>query len=218
VAQIKVTSKLKNLLGLKFGRLTVLESIYSSKYKHRVWRCACICGNTIDLPTNALDTGRTTSCGCYSKETRQSCNKSHGDSKSNLYRTWAGMRSRCKQNSVHRKHYYDRGITVSNDWEEYINFKRDMENSFNSHIKIFGRKNTSLDRIDTNQGYSKVNCRWATNVEQICNKRSGLKITSYKMLKLFLDELNKAKRLNITLTKEEYITLSYNCRLKMSKL
>jgi len=215
---MKITSKLKNLQGLTFGRLFVQESVYSVKHGHRIWRCLCTCGNTIDLPTNALDTNRTISCGCYSKEVRKDCNASHRDSKSNLWKTWAGMRARCKENSKYKAYYYDRGVHVDQRWESYSTFKEDMEDGFIQHIKQFGRRNTSLDRINTNLGYSKENCRWATNVQQICNKRNGMKITSYKKLIAFIEEVNKAKGTDLFLSKEDYITISYNCRLKLSKI
>lgn len=211
---MKQTSKLKDLTNKVFGRLTVLNSVFNEKHGHRVWKCLCECGKITEVPSSPLIKGLTTSCGCYSKEVRNQCSKTHGDTHSILYNRWSSMHSRCKSNTRTSKWYSDRGINVWKRWDYYINFKEDMEASFLVHLKQHGARNTTLDRIDTNKGYSKENCKWSTNKEQHCNKRSGLNIKDYKTLLMFIDELNAAKGLSISLTKEEFITLSYNCRMK----
>lgn len=52
-----------NLIGQKFGYLTVLESLPLSEQK-----CKCNCGNIIIVKTANLINGNTKSCGCYQKE------------------------------------------------------------------------------------------------------------------------------------------------------
>lgn len=52
-----------NLIGEKFGRLTVQEWAGNGK-----WKCLCECGNTILVQTDNLKSGNTKSCGCYQKE------------------------------------------------------------------------------------------------------------------------------------------------------
>lgn len=100
----------------------------------------------------------------------------HGDRKRNgttrFYRVWKGMKGRCINNINYAKYkwYRGRGIKVCEEWSDYLNFKRDMEKSYESHIKEYGEKDTTLDRIDNKKGYSKENCRWATLVEQGRNK------------------------------------------------
>ncbi len=42
-----------------------------------------------------------------------------------------------------------------------------MWKSFLKHIKEYGIKNTSLDRIDNDGSYCKKNCRWATYSQQV---------------------------------------------------
>lgn len=81
------------------------------------------------------------------------------------YLIWMQMKTRChnpNDNSFYR--YGGRGITVCESWRT----------SFESFIADMGRrpsKNHSLDRIDNNAGYSKDNCRWATQEEQSFNRR-----------------------------------------------
>jgi len=58
-------TKSKNLVGMKFGKLTVEELLTdSNKFKRRMYRCVCDCGNTIILPSSSLTTYHTLSCGC----------------------------------------------------------------------------------------------------------------------------------------------------------
>ena len=59
----------KNLVGMKFGRLLVLEYIGKSK-----WKCLCDCGNTTIVNRGNLLSGNTKSCGCYHKERAKQAN------------------------------------------------------------------------------------------------------------------------------------------------
>lgn len=57
----------KNILGQKFGRLTVEEMLPNyegKKYPKTYWRCRCDCGNEVITYTSTLTTGNTQSCGC----------------------------------------------------------------------------------------------------------------------------------------------------------
>jgi len=68
------------------------------------------------------------------------------------------------------KHYGGRGIKVCKRWHSYENFVADMGEP---------PKNRSLDRVNNNRGYSKSNCKWATQREQCWNSRRT-KLTKYK--------------------------------------
>lgn len=68
---------LENLIGKKFGRLTVIEEATSNIKYRRAWRCKCECGNTKDIivTTDSLKNGRTQSCGCLQRERASKSNK-----------------------------------------------------------------------------------------------------------------------------------------------
>ena len=65
-------SKLVDLTGQRFGRLTVVEKKGSREYRpgrYRIyWRCKCDCGNECYVHTTDLRTGKVKSCGCLRKE------------------------------------------------------------------------------------------------------------------------------------------------------
>ena len=59
---------LKDRTGLRFGRLVVLQREKAPTTKTTRWRVRCDCGSELVVFGTALDSGATTSCGCYSRE------------------------------------------------------------------------------------------------------------------------------------------------------
>lgn len=95
-----------------------------------------------------------------------------------LYRIWIEMRSRCMNpKRKNYKWYGGKGIKVDDRWYVYLNFHEDMSQAYYEHVKKFGEKNTSLDRINVNGHYCKENCKWSTLKEQHSNKSNTIYIT-----------------------------------------
>ena len=61
-------SKIKDLTGQTFGRLTVLEFAGINNQGGSMWRCKCSCGNECILSGHSMVTGHTRSCGCLNKD------------------------------------------------------------------------------------------------------------------------------------------------------
>lgn len=59
---------LKNLVGKRFGKLTVLSYV-EKREGQRYWHCRCDCGNEAEVQQNHLLRGHTTSCGCQKNKT-----------------------------------------------------------------------------------------------------------------------------------------------------
>ena len=56
----------RDINGQKFGRLTVLETIWNEEFPKV--KCQCDCGNIVILNKNYVQSGHTQSCGCLQKE------------------------------------------------------------------------------------------------------------------------------------------------------
>ncbi len=59
----------KNLVGQRFGHLTVIEKTGETQNRYCVWRCRCDCGGEICVNTKRLMRGTVTNCGCIPKTT-----------------------------------------------------------------------------------------------------------------------------------------------------
>lgn len=53
-----------NLLGQRFGKLTVIEKTHERKSNHIVWKCKCDCGNICNKSSDSLHRSLVISCGC----------------------------------------------------------------------------------------------------------------------------------------------------------
>lgn len=136
-----------NLMGRRFGRLTVVaEAPRNSSGKVR-WTCRCDCGKERIAIGTLLASGKVTSCGCK-KNARQ-----------RLFQIWADMLARCNNpNIACWKHYGGRGIEVCAEWMKFASFKAWAETTGYSN-------DLTIDRIDSDGNYEPDNCRWITLYE-----------------------------------------------------
>lgn len=160
-----IQMKKDNMIGNKFGRLTVMSEKGRDKHRKILYACKCECGNTTVVHGTRLRTGRVLSCGCYRLEKlREKC-VTHGKTKSPEHVAFLNMKARCYNEShMYYHNYGGRGITVCDRWlESFENFYADMGD------KPF--KEAQLDRIDNNGNYEPDNCRWITPHENSLNQR-----------------------------------------------
>lgn len=169
--------KVKNIIGKKYGRLTVIEQhgfTEPNKHgsRHAIWYCRCDCGNYVERTTDVLTRGKS-SCGCIQKEIIREMarkNTTHNMTHTRLYRIYKGMIGRCYYTCTDRYNAYGgRGITVCDEW------KNDKTKFFEWALKNGYKENLTIDRIDVNGNYEPNNCRWVTMVEQYKNKQSNAK-------------------------------------------
>lgn len=155
-----------DLSGERFGRLTVECFSHRSSGGDAMWKCKCDCGNEKVILGANLKSGVSKSCGCLRIELMTT----HGTSHLKERETWRKMILRCEDEKDQAyPDYGGRGIRVCDRWHIFEDFYADM-----------GSKPSpkhSLDRIDNSKGYSPDNCRWATKIEQVNNRRNTKMIT-----------------------------------------
>src|SRR5262245_4652702 len=112
-----------NLLGQRFGRLSVIKRATSGTRGQTRWSCRCDCGKiTIVYGFNLLK-DNSKSCGCLHREIDRSFHLRHGDADqrnrkvASEYRTWCGMIQRCENpNNPAYERYGGRGIAICRRW------------------------------------------------------------------------------------------------------
>ena len=154
----------ENLLGRKFGRLTVEGFSHQDKNSKAYWKCVCDCGNRKIAKAKLLKSGDTQSCGCLFLERVTD----HGMYKSRTHKIWRGMIYRCNEN-YQNKYYKDKGIKVCDRWK----------NDFNNFLYDMGEcpLGLTIERIDYLGDYEPNNCRWASYKEQSLNKSNTRHLT-----------------------------------------
>lgn len=71
-------SKIKNIIGDKYNRLTVIKRAENNcKCGNARWVCRCDCGNIVTVIGSNLRSGKIKSCGCYNDEQRKIIHKKY---------------------------------------------------------------------------------------------------------------------------------------------
>lgn len=161
----------KEVIGLKFGRLTPIEydhmeirGVNNSRF--HFYKCICDCGNEKVVNKNYLLTGDTKSCGClYIKKAKTMNKKYRNSGHRKEYNAWLDAKRRCyDKNNSQYCNYGGRGVKMSEDWT----------NDFDAFFDEIGKAPTpkhQLDRINNDKGYESGNVRWVTPSENLINRR-----------------------------------------------
>lgn len=165
-----------DLSGQKFNNLIAIKQV-GVKANSVLYLCKCDCGKERIVKSWVLKCGRVKDCGCISQQSKRkhlsehNWKRTHGHSRTRLYKCWSDMKSRCyNQNNKEYKNYGLRGISVCDEWiHSYEHFE---QWALNSGYK----ENLTIDRVDVNDNYKPSNCRWVTPTEQTYNKRNTRKI------------------------------------------
>lgn len=163
-------SRVHNLVGRVFGKLTVIG--YAGSDGQALWWCRCECGRITKTHGGNLKNG-TKSCGCVYDGIFTKHGLTPRKATPPEFHIWCCMRDRCeREGSKYYRNYGGRGISVCDRWSGEMGFAHFMED--------MGSRPTpkhSIDRIDVNGNYEPGNCRWATSVEQCNNKRNNRTMT-----------------------------------------
>lgn len=149
-------AKLRDITGLKYNMLTVIELLPSRVYgtsKKRMWLCKCDCGNQLEVNTSALLRNNTKSCGCL-KPTKSAENSIK--SRYKLAKCDAGYRSifvSYKSNAKKRK------IDFNIDFDSFLNILKSncfycgIEPTNIYHKRFYNVSYNGVDRVDNSIGY-----------------------------------------------------------------
>lgn len=162
-----------DLVGKKFGRLTVIRKVGKTKGRKVQWECVCECGETKVVTTDKLNSGHTQSCGCL----RHEATTKHGMWKDRLYTIWLDMKGRCGHHRCYKT------ISVCSEWSRSFEVFRDwsLTNGYSDSL--------SIDRINNEDGYCPENCRWVDWKVQSRNKRTALRIPDGTPLMDYMDSI-----------------------------
>lgn len=151
-----------DLLGKTFGQLKVIEDLgliqkpELQKPRH-FWRCLCSCGKEVDYYQDVLvrKSYPVKSCGClqYRTGAANPCWTGHGEISGNR---WDTITRKRKKNWPFK-------ITIEQAWDLFL--KQDRRCALSGMELFFGKKGkdkhtATLDRIDSNKGYTSDNVQW----------------------------------------------------------
>jgi hypothetical protein len=155
--------KALELIGKKFGRLTVIASAGRTKYGKSKWLCKCDCGNEKEISSKHFKNGDTKSCGCLRHEHPGMKPKEDICACSNLL-----FNNNYKSNAIRK------GVAFELTLEEFIKItSSDCFYCGSKPSSIQRRQNhqgfyiyNGIDRVDNSIGYIKENvvpCCWECN-------------------------------------------------------
>lgn len=129
------------------------------------------CGHEWSVTPNNLLNG--SGCPQCKASKTSHIHTTHGHSRnredSRTYNSWRAMKERCQNpNNVGYLLYGGRGIVVCEKWQQFEGFLEDMGER---------PEGMTLDRIDPNGNYDRLNCRWASASDQARNKTNFTIIT-----------------------------------------
>jgi hypothetical protein len=159
------------LVGQRFGHLTVVEFVDVARNGTTRWLCRCDCGNTTIVRHGNLKSGSTKGCGCLRHVSRPRPLSPDRHRQFSEYALWIQMKARCNNpRHLYYHNYGGRGIQVCERWRK--SFK-----DFYADVGPRPSRKHTLDRINNNGNYEPGNVRWATRTEQNRNRRDNRMMT-----------------------------------------
>ena len=117
-------------------------------------------------------------------------------SKTRLYSIYSGMKQRCyNPNNQHYPWYGAKGITICDEWLG----DNGLQNFFDWALNHGYNENLTIDRLESDKGYSPENCQWVTS--SLNSSRVHIVKKENDLTKFYTSEKIRflANRRNITL-------------------
>lgn len=158
-------AKASDLIGKRYGKLTVVSRSENNHKGNTMWLCKCDCGKEKIALGYDLTHGRTVSCGCNNVGKIAPTRK---DLTGMRFGTLT-VESISEEKSI-RGNLSWNCVCVCDEWLQPGGFERFREWAFENGYN----DNLSLDRIDNDGSYSPDNCRWITMKEQQNNRSDNV--------------------------------------------
>lgn len=158
VNYLEVNNINKYQIGEVYNLLKVI-GLYRDENNRLCAKTECIkCHKIKYIRASDLYNSRVNSCICQSYK--------HGLCGTKLYSVYSNMKYRCYNPHCHAyKDYGKKGIRICDEWlgdDGFMNFYNwSMQNGYHDGLTI--------DRIDSNQSYSPINCRWISLSENVAS-------------------------------------------------
>lgn len=160
------------MVGKRFGMITVLERSENEIDGTARWKCVCDCGKIFTTRGTRLRAGKAMSCGCYGASILSRKTKKHGMSNTRIYHTWNSMLERCyKEDGKSYKFYGAKGVEVCDQWKDFLSF-------YDWAVNNGYKEDLTIERIDCTGNYEPDNCKFISKKEQARNTRSNIRITT----------------------------------------
>jgi len=184
----------RDLIGQKFGRLTVIEQREERIQGGLVWLCLCDCKKVVIVRSVNLCSGGTKSCGCLVKDASSKQSKLRIKPKG--YASMTGLYNNYKQNALRKQNCFNLSRP---EFERLVNQECFYCGSPPNQIITGNKYNGScvhngIDRVDNSKGYAIDNC---VPCCKHCNYAKGSRTQ-----KEFFEWINEAYNHNIELIEE----------------
>ena len=154
-AKPKYNPIINNLVGQKFGKLSVLEdSGQRTDLGQILWKCQCDCGHITYVIGTRLKSGHTTSCGCKAQRyfnRKQTSNKEK--EKSAITRIIGRYKAKAKERNIKWMLSRDDFINISEKPCFYCVISSSMNLNINGYIYLYN----GVDRVDSQKDYTPDN-------------------------------------------------------------
>jgi len=165
-----------DLTNQKFGNLTAIK--IAKRNNGAFWLCVCDCGNQNIVRASYLRNGQIKSCGCKQKQQallnlqnrQRRLYWIDTEIRRSLHQMYQNMVRRCYSPENNRyDNYGGRGIRVCDEWIG----AQGRERFYRWAIANGYEKNLQIDRINVDDDYSEINCRFVNRTAQANNKTNN---------------------------------------------
>jgi hypothetical protein len=155
-----------DLVGKKYGLLTVIEDRPATNAGHITWLCKCDCGNEVIRTGTSITRSKYSSCGCWSRFGKDNPNwNGVGDISAAWFANVIGRAASGRKSRSGIVKKID--IDIQFVWDLFLKQERkcalsgiELTFPIKGTNEEYKRATASLDRIDSRKGYLKDNVQW----------------------------------------------------------